>query len=445
MNKEFLSVKADQFYHNGKPVILRGFGLGSYLNLEHFMIGLPGTDSQIREAFTSAYGAENADLFWNTYYQCFVNEYDIRFLKSLGVNALRVPLNYRLFEDDAKPGVYKTEIFREIDRLLRLCSSYEIFVILDMHTSPGGQNPDWHSDNSTGNALFWQYPEFQERLIKLWEFIAERYKDHSWIGGYDLLNEPCNFNLLGQQLQNFNLTLVTRVRKADPNHVLFLEGDNYAANFEEFEEPSDPNTAYSVHYYAFFNPNITESKAREQIKKTLFSKNGLARVRDVLKRPIWCGETGMPFTIDAVEKYSFLLQETIAVLEEAGISWTLWTYKDAGAMGALRPQEKSSWSAFSKKLCRDWNFIREFLGMGAEIKALEKEHKVHLDENAGRKLTFSILSERQLIYTSRYQTTLAALPFEELLKLPESFRIDQCIKRNELIDIVKKYCGDQSK
>ena len=45
-------------------------------------------------------------------------------------------------------------------------------VVPDLHTVPGGQNPDWHSDNGTGYTLFWQYGVFRQQMVMLWKEIV---------------------------------------------------------------------------------------------------------------------------------------------------------------------------------------------------------------------------------------------------------------------------------
>lgn len=57
---------------------------------------------------------------------------------------------------------------------------------------PGAQNPDWHSDNPTNYAAFWDHKDFQDRVIWLWEQLAEHYKENAWVAGYNPLNEPCD-------------------------------------------------------------------------------------------------------------------------------------------------------------------------------------------------------------------------------------------------------------
>jgi aryl-phospho-beta-D-glucosidase BglC (GH1 family) len=91
-----------------------------------------------------------------------------------------------------------------------------------MHTTPGGQNPDWHSDNQTSYAAFWDFKDHQERTVWLWEQIAARYKDNEWVAGYNPLNEPCDPEHF--RLPAFYDRIEQAIRKTDPNHILWLDG-----------------------------------------------------------------------------------------------------------------------------------------------------------------------------------------------------------------------------
>ena len=57
---------------------------------------------------------------------------------------------------------------------------------------PGSQNQHWHSDNPTHRALFWEHRHFQDRVVDLWEAIADRYRGNAWVAGYNLMNEPAD-------------------------------------------------------------------------------------------------------------------------------------------------------------------------------------------------------------------------------------------------------------
>ncbi len=191
MKTKFIQAKDGHFFLNDKRIILRGFSVGSCMNIENFMVRMPGTEKRIRETFIEVYGKENADKFFEDFLAYFLTEDDFVFLKSLGINVLRLALNHNHFENDQAPGKYNEDGFKHLDRVLHLCKKYEIFAILDMHTAPGGQNLDSHSGNQAGVQLFWEYASLRESLINLWGYIADRYKEETILAGFDILNEPC--------------------------------------------------------------------------------------------------------------------------------------------------------------------------------------------------------------------------------------------------------------
>lgn len=57
-NINYICATARHFTYGGKPIRLRGVGIGNWLNLEHFMIGLPTSDQMIQSAFEKIYGLE---------------------------------------------------------------------------------------------------------------------------------------------------------------------------------------------------------------------------------------------------------------------------------------------------------------------------------------------------------------------------------------------------
>ena len=127
-------------------------------------------------------GASKASFFFERLLDHFITEADIAFIKQQGATVVRIPLNYRHFEADAEPFRYLAEGFARLDRALDWCRQQGLYAILDMHAAPGWQNPDWHSDNANRNALLWEHPHFQERLIWLWTTLAERYCDNPAVG-----------------------------------------------------------------------------------------------------------------------------------------------------------------------------------------------------------------------------------------------------------------------
>src|SRR5690606_7645655 len=100
----------------GRTVRLTGFGLGGLLNLENFITGYPGNEEAIRRHLRRAMGREAYEAFFEAYEQAFFDRPDAEFIASLGMNSVRVPVNYRQFEDDASPFTLKEEGFHKLDR-----------------------------------------------------------------------------------------------------------------------------------------------------------------------------------------------------------------------------------------------------------------------------------------------------------------------------------------
>src|SRR5919112_881118 len=117
----------------GQPVVLRGFGLGGWMNMENFITGYPANEEAQREAVREVLGQEKYELFFDRVLEHFFTEGDARFMRSLGLNLLRLPINYRHFEDDAEPLVIKEEGFKHLDRVIEMCAEHEIYTIIDLH------------------------------------------------------------------------------------------------------------------------------------------------------------------------------------------------------------------------------------------------------------------------------------------------------------------------
>jgi endoglucanase len=336
----------------GEAIRLRGVCIGGWMNMESFINGFPGTEQSQREVMAEVLGPHKTEFFFERWMDYFFAEEDVAYIRSLGANVIRLPLNYRHFEDDRAPFTYREAGFQRLDKALAWCEKYELYVILDMHAAQGWQNPDWHSDNPTGQALLWKQAHFQERYVALWQEIARRYAGRPMIAGYDLLNEP-QTNPLSDQLhgsyhgdwETFNALyrrVVAAIRREDPQRILFLEGDGFASKFSGLEMPFDANLAYSSHNYnrACWGPGLYPGNHREgywdrsMVEKVFLEAEGTRFTRRV-NAPLWVGEFGPVFNGAADSRPSRLrgLVDTVSVFDQYGVHWTSWTYKDIGVMG----------------------------------------------------------------------------------------------------------------
>src|SRR5919197_5990116 len=176
----------------GRVVTLRGVGLGGWMNMENFVTGYPATESLQRKALRKVLGEDCYRAYFDRFLDVFFADEDAALLASLGLNCVRLPVNYRHFEDDLRPFELKEEGFRLLDRAIERCARHGLYTIIDLHAMPGAQNQHWHSDNPTHWAFFWAQRQFQDRVVHLWEQIAEHYKGNPWVAGYNPINEPAD-------------------------------------------------------------------------------------------------------------------------------------------------------------------------------------------------------------------------------------------------------------
>ncbi|KAL4934724.1 glycoside hydrolase family 5 protein [Aspergillus undulatus] len=218
----------------GKTVILNGAAIGGMLNIENFITGYAGHEYEHRAQMASV-----PALF-----------------ASLGLNAIRIPFNYRHFIDDLDPGVFKAEGLKWLDQCVEICGRHNVYVILDLHAAPGGQNQDWHCDSGIARAGFWDFKDRQDRAIRLWEVITSRYAGNPVVAGYNPLNEPSDPTLdtkgrPGTRLLAWYAGVEKAIRAVDAEHMLFLDENTYSMDFTAFEDsPPLPNTVYSIHDYS---------------------------------------------------------------------------------------------------------------------------------------------------------------------------------------------------
>lgn len=324
----------------GEPVLLRGVGVGGWLNMENFITGYPSTESVQRAAMRQAMGEEAYQAFFRQFTESFFGDADARYLASLGVNCVRVPVNYRLLLDDAGPLQLRDSGLAQLDRAVDTCAAHGLYTILDLHALPGGQNAHWHSDNPTHRAGFWEQRVFQDRVVALWEAIAQHFRGNPAVAGYNPINEPADPT--GTLIGPVYARLASAIRQVDAQHILFLDGNRYGTDFSALGDPL-PNTVYAVHDYAL--PGIAVGSSypgttrgqwfdRDVVEQTFLDRTEFMRRTGT---PVWVGEFGPVYTGDPAQdemRYA-LLRDQLQIYADHGAGWSLWTYKDLGLQGLV--------------------------------------------------------------------------------------------------------------
>lgn len=115
----------------------------------------------------------------------FIREEDFRWLKEHGVDAVRIPVGYWIFEGDAP---YVSAIGR-LDWAFRMAEKYDLQVLVCLHGAPGSQNGHDHSGR-IGRAAWYDDARYRDETRAVLVRLAQRYRDHPQLWGIELLNEP---------------------------------------------------------------------------------------------------------------------------------------------------------------------------------------------------------------------------------------------------------------
>lgn len=451
-NQNRLRVAGDKIVNQkGDTVYLRGFGLGGMLHMENFINGYAANEEAMREGLKRVLGEKKYNLYFDAFLKSYFTEPDAAYIQSLGLNLVRIPVNYRLFEDDMNPGVIKQEAFAHLDSVIARCAKHQIYTVIDLHALPGAQNQHWHSDNPTHVASFWIHKDFQDRAVHIWEAIAKRYKNEPWVAGYDLINEPAEPT--GEKLFPYYKRLRDAIRKIDPDHILFLEGDSYAADFSKFTEVWE-NAVYTNHDYAAPGfgdyPGYTNDRYydKDTVEKDFLAKSEFMFSRHV---PVWVGEFGPVYTGDPArdEMRYRVLKDQLAYYGKYKVSWCIWLYKDMGLQAIMHQKDNTPYMKLVSKFLTRKDFfgadawgsndknIRQVTGPLEEL--FKKEFPAYDPYPRGQKREISLLVRHILIAEAlvpEYCNLFKGLSEEQLIALAQSFRFENYVKRTRLENIL---------
>ncbi len=312
----------------GKPVILRGMGLGGWMLQEGYMLRLAklGQQHVIQKKIADLVGPQRQQAIHKAWLDNHTTKADIDALAAWGFNSVRLPIHYDLLtlpvDQEPTPGVdtWKEDGFKRIDDLLAWSKANGVYLILDLHAAPNGQGNDLAiADRDPSKPSLWDSPEARRKTIALWRKLAARYKDEPMIGAYDLLNEP-NWDFDGSGNKNgckdetqaalwaFYREATAAIRQIDPRRLIVIEGNCWGNNYKGMGKPWDANMALSFHKY--WNVNDDASIATP------------LKLREETGLPLWLGESG--------ENSNVWFADAIRLVEKHEIGWAFWPLKKIG-------------------------------------------------------------------------------------------------------------------
>jgi len=297
--------------------------------MEGYMLGGENmAEHSLKEEITAALGKEEAEDFSWKFRAAFFDQTDVARIRELGANCVRIPFNYRLLEESQPNG--KSGL-NYLETVVGWFAAEQLYVILDMHAVPGSQNKDWHSD-SDGIAHFYENKMYPDYFVDLWKELSGTFKDNPWVAGYDIMNEPVTANT--DLVKDAYLRVISAIRENKDNHIIFLEGNNWAREVEFLRDCIQANVAYSIHFYEPTKFSFQEDRnstypgtidGKQWDRQAIFD---YLEPYSKLGAPIYVGEFGVS---SLIPDYQWV-KDTLAAFKHFDFHFTYWTYKSVAGM-----------------------------------------------------------------------------------------------------------------
>lgn len=307
------------------------------------------------------------------YQDAFITEKDFETLREIGVDHIRLPYDYNLFEtEDGEDLDYG---WGYMDNAVAWARKYGINVLIDMHRAYGYRFQDYKT-----SFAFFEDAVIQERFFKLWDKVSARYGKEKNVA-FGLLNEIVSKDVT-ESWNNIAKKAIKRIRANAPDAFIMVGGVCYNAvhTVKDIFIPDDPKVVYEFHFYEPFvfthqgapwddkmdngfrtvyplsgpeyakalgpdghpdykrglNAMPAGARGREMLEPAIAEAAGIAKERGVL---LYCGEYGVFHNAkdgDLIRWY----KDMNAIFTKHEISRAAWNYKSMG-FGVVDERRKS--------------------------------------------------------------------------------------------------------
>ncbi len=355
---------------------LRGVNLGEWLVLEKWMDtsvfeGTTATDED--ELCRQLKGEQKLERF-RKHRDTFITKEDIAFIKSTGMNSIRLPVPHFLFGDDPKYCNPYVPCAAYVDSLFDWAEEYGLEVIIDIHTAPESQN-GYDNGGICGVSKWAQKPQNIERMLDILEMLAKRYGKRECLLGIELLNEPASEEVWERNRRKYKphdpkraagsdfVPISTvfdfytrgyerlRLHMPDEKFVVFHDAFRFNLFFNFFKESKFINVLFDSHWYLDME-GVTEYTSPSEFIHTILGEHTrkIKEMQSVV--PMIIGEWSLPHNIKpdvlpSQRNLSYrLMASALLYAWESAYGHFFWNYK-------VRNWPQKGWD-FRECIGRDW-------------------------------------------------------------------------------------------
>lgn len=292
---------------------VKGVNLGNWLVLEKWMspVLFEGTTAEDEYYLPRQLSKEVYEARIKIHRAEYITERDFTRIKSMGMDAVRIPVPYFIF-GDREPFIGCVE---ELDKAFCWAEKYGLQILIDLHTAPDSQN-GFDNGGISGVCKWSQEPDEVEFELSVLERLAKRYGTRPGLWGIEILNEPILEDMWTTMdvanrykpadpekargsrpntmefIRSFYLEAYDRIRKymPDEKYVVIHDAFELKAWKEFMREDKYKNVVLDTHQYLM----VAEALGCEQNVEsyTAYIRGTLAKDIEEMQQyfPVICGE-----------------------------------------------------------------------------------------------------------------------------------------------------------
>lgn len=234
--------------------------------------------------------------------ETFVSEIDFERMARVGLNAVRLPVPWYAFGSQEDEAAY-IPVIDYIDRAMEWASKYELKVLLDLSTVPGGQGDSNDLSASSDAAVEWHSSRNgRERALEVLCGLAERYGKRPSLLGIELLDSPqMSFrkNLFTvtdgipiHYLRNFYRDAYEQVRaRMDESKMIVFSASGHPSEWRHFMRGAQyKNVVMDVHLYHYRDEYAQDITSPRGLSAAIARNKKLLHEAEAAGFPVIVGE-----------------------------------------------------------------------------------------------------------------------------------------------------------
>lgn len=305
-----------------------------------------------------------ADETTKEHYDTFITESDIKAIAALGLDHVRLPVDYIMIESES--GAALEEGYAYIDKAVEWTRNAGLNLLIDMHNTYGYSFDPLEKEASKEKFFFDK--TLQERFYTMWDRISRAYGRYSDTVAFELLNEVVSPRVI-REWNEIADHAVDVIRANAPKAYIVIGGVRYnnVTSVPHLNPPKDDYIVYNFHCYeplifthqraywvdempddivvhypqtaaayqklsGILHENLSDAITKvpgsvegPELFETLFEP--ALKAAEVNNAPLYCGEYGVIDRAPAEDALRWL-QDIHTVFEKYHIGRALWNYKE---------------------------------------------------------------------------------------------------------------------